>query len=318
MKLRTTALIIGLALVSCTKTTKTDMSQELIKPLSDDQVILEYNGGKITASDVQEQMKPQYEKIREQLLNSYIQEAENLLAQRMRDRFTKDTGKVTEAELDNYMKANKLPKTDTEKIREFLTSEKSRIQKQMDRVQVFNELGVKNKLGAARYDVKATSGMATQGPNSAKVTIQVFCDFANPICNRSRLTLGELKNELGDKVRWIFRHFPVASNPFGEDASLVALCAQEQDKFWPVHDRLFDNQATLSKENVIKIAVAAGVDEGKLKSCLESGQARAALDKELKDAKALGLTQTPAYFVNGTKINSIDQLKVFATSQASK
>ena len=106
-----------------------------------------------------------------------------------------------------------------------------------------------------------------------------------------------------------------ASNVIGEDAALVAICAQQQDLFWPVHDRFFDRQAELTKENLGKIAGAAGVNDQKLSACLQSADAKKILAQEIKDAEALGLTQTPAYFVNGTKINEIDQLKPFVTSQ---
>lgn len=300
---------------ACTKGgNNSDHSQELVKPLGDDQVILEYKGGKITAKDVKDEMKPQFERAREQILNSYIKAAEDLLAERVADRLKGEAEEVSATELENYMRANKIPKTDTDKVKAFLASEKARIQKQIGKLQVFKDLDVKNKLGAARYDVKSTSAMPTQGPATAAVTIQVFCDFGNPICNRSRLVLGEIKNEFGDKVRWVFRHFPVASNPLGEEASLVAICAHQQDLFWPVYDRLFDQQAGMTKENLTKVAVTAGVNEAKLTECLQSQETKNTLAKEIKDAEALGLTQTPAYFVNGTKINDIDTLKSTVTT----
>jgi len=311
---KTLIILTAIGFVGCTKNNNGDQSQSLVKPLNDDQVILEYSGGKVTAKDVKEEMKPQFERAREQILNSYVKAAEDVLAQRVADRLKTEITEVSEAELENYMKANKLPKSDSEKIRAFLTSEKVRIQKQIGKMQVFKELDVKNKLGAARYDVKSTSEMPSQGPASAAVTIQVFCDFGNPICNRSRLTMGEIKNEFGDKVRWIFRHFPVASNPLGEEAALVAICAHQQNQFWPVYERFFDQQTGMTKEKLNKIAVSAGVNEEKLNECLHSQEAKNVLAKEIKDAEALGLTQTPAYFVNGTKINDIDTLKSHVTS----
>lgn len=318
MKAMTLIFVSTLFVVGCTKSKETDHSQELIRPLQGDQVILEYKGGKITARDIEEKMKPQLERTREQLLTSYIKAAEELLTERMADRLKSQASDVTNAELENYMQANRLPRTETEKVRAFLVSEKNRIHKQIGRMQMFKELDVQNKLGAARYDLEATSGMPSQGPSSAPVTIQVFCDFGNPMCSRSRIVVGELKNQFGDKVRWVFRHFPVASNGIGEDAALVAICAHEQDLFWPVHDRLMDHQAELNKENLLKFAGAAGANDQKLAACVKSAEAKAILAKEIKDAEALGLTQTPAYFVNGTKINEIDQLKPFVTSQLEK
>lgn len=308
MKLRTTFLCLSLTLISCTKKSD-DLSQQLVKPLNDDQVILEYNGGTITAGDVKDEMKPQFERIREQLLNAYTRAAEEKLVEKMADRFKADDVKVSDAELESYIRANNIPRGEADKVRGFLISEKKRIQKQTSQNSVFQSLNVSNKLGAARYDVEATSDMPQQGPSGADVTIQVFCDFANPMCNRSRLTMGEMKNEFGDKIRWIFRHFPVPSNPAGYEASLVAMCAHEQDKFWPVHDALFDHQATLAKDDLTEIAVKAGANEKELKNCINSEVARNNLNKEIKAATSLGLTATPAYFVNGNKVNDFEKLK---------
>lgn len=293
-----------------------DVNIDVVHTLKDSDVILEYTGGSILAKDVNEMIKPQLEQMRQQILNSYVKAAEELLAQRMSDKLNKGDLTVNDTELQNYMKANNIPKTESEKIKVFLAKEKQRIGKQMSYIQLAKELNVKNHIGAIRYDLQTTAGMPQIGKTTASVTVQVFCDFGNPICNRSRLAMTQLKNELGDKVRWVYRHFPVASSAIGTEAALVSICALKQDKFWPVHDRFFDQQAALKSDNLVKEAVAVGLNEETLKTCLQSESTKTELDSDIKSAQMLGISSTPVYFVNGVRTTDVDQLFAEAKQQS--
>jgi protein-disulfide isomerase len=295
-----------------------DRSQELVNRLGKDTVIIEYKGGKITAADVDEKVQPQFERIREQLLNAYVQAAHDLLAERMKDRLQGQEVTVSDQEVDQYMSSNRVSGDQRENIKKFLASEKKRIQKQLGTMQLMNELEVVNKLGAARYDIKATGDMAAVGSSSAKVTVQVYCDFGNPICNRTRLIMKDITSEFGEKVRWVYRHFPVASNKIGFEAARLSICAHEQGKFWEVHDKFYDQQAALNSENMAQVAVEAGANQSELQKCFNSQGSEDKLQAEIKSAEALGLTQTPAYFINGTKINNIDDIKPYIKSLIAK
>lgn len=319
--MRLAIVITSLLLVHCTKGEKEapkDLSRNVVQALNDDEVILEYNGGTITAKEVNESLKPQIAQMRQQVLASYIKAAEDLFAARMAEKQAQGSDQVSEDELQAYLKANNLAKTDAEKIRTFLLSEKKRINKQVLVMQLYKDLGVKNRLTSIRYDVAVTAGMPQVGKESAPVTVQVFCDFGNPTCNRSRMAMTQLKTELADKLRWVYRHFPVASSPIGMQASLVAVCAHKQNKFWALHDYFYDQQAKLTNENLVAEAVAAGVDEDTLKTCLQSEGTKAELEAEIKAAQMLGISTSPVYFVNGVRVTDVDQLFVEARKAAGK
>lgn len=235
--------IITLCFVGCNKSEKTiekDVSREIVQPLSEKTVILEYNGGVITAKDVNEAVAPQLELARQQLLQSYSKFAEDVLLSRMQDKESQESNtasdNVSDTELAAYIKANNIPKAESEKIRTFLLQEKKRIGKQVMAMDLYKKLNVKNHLAAIQSKIDVTDKMPKVGKDDALITIQLFCDFGNPSCNRSRLALAQLKNEMGDKVRWVYRHFPVASSSIGVEAAKISICAHKQNKFWKIHD----------------------------------------------------------------------------------
>lgn len=292
-----------------TKPGQQDISQSLVQKLSPNTVILEYSGGTITADDVSSRMLPRFERTRDELLQAYIREAESILVERMKDRLPSEDLQVTEAELNNYLKANRIDSSRSEEIRKFLAAEKERIQTQLGTIKLLQDLNVQNKLGAAFFQIQKNSKNPTKGMPSAEVNIQVFCDFGNPLCNRVRLNMESLLNEHPEKVSWTFRHFPVPSNRIGELAALVSICAHEQEQFWPVHDAFLNNQNVLSAENLLSIAGKAGANEERLQSCLQKEDTQKFLDSEIQLAQNLGLNQTPVFFINGAKISDPEQVR---------
>lgn len=310
----TGGLSLGL-LSSCTDKEPPDLSKSIVNPLDDSTVILEYTNGKITVGDVKQKVHPEFEKAREKILNAYIQAAEERLIEQSADRFENKDIEVTEAEVQNFIKANKLTQSKPEEIHTFLVNEKKRIQKQVAKADVFNQLNVKNKLGAARFDLGKTKDLPQQGPSGAPVTIQYFCDFGNPICARSRVVLQEIRTEFPEKVRTVFRHFPVPSNAMSKEASLFSICAHEKGKFWEMHDKLFDNQAQLSVDKMKALSTELGLKDEETEKCVTAPSTMQVLDQELKEAQSLGITSTPVFFVNGTKVSEFEQLKNLVRSK---
>lgn len=92
------------------------------------------------------------------------------------------------------------------------------------------------------------SGAAIEGKPGAKVVVAEFSDFQCPFCKQwNDTSVKQLRTKLGDDVALAFLHFPIVSiHPNAGNASLVAICAQAQDKFWPMHDLLFARQAEWS------------------------------------------------------------------------
>lgn len=308
--------LISFAILSgCTKSEPPDLSKSIVNPLEDSTVILEYTNGKITVGDVKQKVHPEFEKAREKILNAYVNAAEELLMEQSKDRLDKNKIEVSDAEVENFIKANKLTQAKPEEIKTFIMNEKQRINRQIAKSEIFNTLNVRNKLGAARFDLGKTKDLPQQGPSGAPVTIQYFCDFANPICARSRITLQEIRTEFPEKVRTVFRHFPVDSNKMGKEASLFSICAQEKGKFWEFHDKVFDNQAQLTVDKMMNLAEQAGLKGTDVEKCVTAPSTLKLLEEELKEAQSLGITSTPVFFVNGTKVSDADQLKNLVRSK---
>lgn len=304
--------------VSCTrkgedKPTSKDYSTEVVRALPDDQVILEYDGGRVTVGEVKDQVRPEFEKAREAILKTYIRAAEDVVLKR--EESPSANIEVTKAEAEQYIKANKVTQSSVEDIRKFLAQEKRRVQAQVAKTDIFRKLNVQNKLGAARYDLSKTKSMPAIGDENAKVTVQIFCDLMSPLCVRSRMFMKQIETSNPGKARFVYRFFPIPSHAHSKEAALIGICAHEQGIFWKVHDSILEQQRGMTPEKMQQLAVAAGADASDLKSCLTSTEAAATLEKDQAEATSFGLNQAPTYFVNGTKVTDPEQAFEFTLAE---
>jgi protein-disulfide isomerase len=146
-----------------------------------------------------------------------------------------------------------------------------------------------------------------KGNKNAKLTLIEFSDYQCPFCGRYfRDTLPKIETDYikTGKVKYVFSDFPLESihqNAF--KAAEAAHCAGEQGKYWEMHDRLFNNQATLSPENLPSHAKAIGLDISKFQKCLDSGKYAAEIRKNMKEGQNAGMSGTPTFFLGVTKPN---------------
>ena len=108
-----------------------------------------------------------------------------------------------------------------------------------------------------------------------------------------------MQDTYGEKVRIVFRHFPLRNHNRAAPAAEASQCAHEQDKFWEYHDKLFANQRALSDEDLKKYAAEIGLDTEKFNACYESGKYKDEVQKSAQVGGQLGVTGTPAFFING-------------------
>jgi protein-disulfide isomerase len=154
-------------------------------------------------------------------------------------------------------------------------------------------------------------GAAVKGPEDALVTIVEFSDFECPFCSRVVPTLDQIKQEYGDKVRIAFRHNPLPFHPNAAPASEWALAANEQGKFWEMHNKLFENRAALQKENLEKYATEVGVDVAKAKAYIESGKPKEIIRQDQALAEKVGARGTPSFFINGVSLTGAQPFQNF-------
>jgi predicted DsbA family dithiol-disulfide isomerase len=151
----------------------------------------------------------------------------------------------------------------------------------------------------ARTDV-ASQDHPVRGLAKAPVTIVEFSDFECPYCGALYPTLKDIEKNYADKVRIVFRQYPLTSiHPNAEKAAEASLCANEQQKFWELHDAMFTDQHNLSVSALKEKAVQLKLNTEQFNTCLESGKYVEAIRKDVAEGSKVGVTGTPAMFVNG-------------------
>ncbi len=149
----------------------------------------------------------------------------------------------------------------------------------------------------------ATAGSPARGPVNAPVEIVEFSDFQCPFCFRAHPTVQRVLTTYGNKIRFVYRNYPLPSHPDARPAAEAAQCANEQGKFWEYHDRLFADQSKLDDDDLKASAAALGMDAAKFNACVDSHKYKAAIDADLQAGNEAGVNGTPAFFINGRMLS---------------
>lgn len=154
---------------------------------------------------------------------------------------------------------------------------------------------------------------ATRGPSDALVTIVEFSDFQCPFCRNFARTLQETLSEGEDDVRVVFHHMPLSIHPWARAAAEAAGCVQLQssEAFWSLQDRIFQNQTVITSENakakVAQLAISTeGVDAAEFQKCIATGMSIGLVLKDMDLAEANGINATPTLFINGRRVQSVE------------
>ena len=173
------------------------------------------------------------------------------------------------------------------------------------------EYDVVSFLEPPRFEVEATG--PALGPETAPVTIVEFSDFECPFCKRIYPTLNQVMDDYDGRVRLVFRQFPLhALHPNAQKAAEASLCADEQGKFWEMHDSLFEGPGGLGIASLKTRAADLGLDEDAFGSCLDSGQFADQVAADVTAGRALGVSGTPALFINGRYLSGAQPFEVIA------
>jgi protein-disulfide isomerase len=148
----------------------------------------------------------------------------------------------------------------------------------------------------------AGKGAPSFGPDNAKVTIVEFSDFQCPYCARAAEVVHKIKERYADKVRFVFRQFPLPMHPDAHLAAEAALAAQRQGKFWEFHDLLFANQQALSRQSLEGYARQLQLNLGDLKHALDGQTEKAAVDADVSLGEGVQVNGTPTVFINGKRV----------------
>jgi protein-disulfide isomerase len=163
------------------------------------------------------------------------------------------------------------------------------------------------------------------GDADAPITIVEFTDFQCPFCVRHfQQTYPRIVEEYVEKgtVRYVFKDFPLNSiHPQAAEAAQAARCAGDQGAFLEMHDVLFQSQTQWSGQSPTAIFVGfaedLGLDAGAFEECLTSGKYEDAVDADLDQGLQLGVTGTPAFFINGYLVSGAQPYSLFEQAIAS-
>lgn len=161
-------------------------------------------------------------------------------------------------------------------------------------------------------EIKVSDDDASKGSKSAKVTVVEFSDFQCPFCKRASSNYDSIVKAYGDKVRVVFKHFPLPMHEMAHKAAEAAQCMNDQGKFFEYHDKLFANNTALAEADLKKYVTEVGGDVAKFTDCLTKEKYKAKVDKDMADGQKYGVSGAPTYFINGNMIVgavSFDELK---------
>lgn len=151
----------------------------------------------------------------------------------------------------------------------------------------------------SKLAVPVTAKDHTEGPATAPVTLVEYGDFQCPSCGDAFPIVQNLQKHFGDKLRFVFRNFPLEMHPFAEHAAEAAEFAAAHKKFWEMHDLLFVHQANLEDSVLLKQAAHLHLSADDLEKALAKGTYATHIKADVEGGIRSGVTGTPMFYING-------------------
>ena len=140
------------------------------------------------------------------------------------------------------------------------------------------------------------------GSDTATVTIVAYCDFECPYCGRAYPIIKRLQARLGDRLRFVFRHFPlIHKHPLAQQAAEAVESADAQGQFWAMHDLLFENQKALEQDDLYVYGASLDLDVGRFEREVVDRVYKSRVDRDIRSGQQSGVTGTPTFFINGVR-----------------
>jgi protein-disulfide isomerase len=141
-----------------------------------------------------------------------------------------------------------------------------------------------------------------KGPAEADVTLVEYGDYECPFCGSAHQIVNEIEQIMGNRLRFVYRHFPLAQiHPHAELAAEAAEAAGAQGKFWEMHDLLFKNQRTLDQGSLLGLARAANLDLDRFDRELQGRVYQARVREDFLSGVRSGVNGTPTFYINGAR-----------------
>jgi protein-disulfide isomerase len=141
-----------------------------------------------------------------------------------------------------------------------------------------------------------------QGPADAAVTLVEYGDYECPYCGAAYPIVKELQARMGDRLRFVFRNFPIStSHPHAEQAAEAAEAGAAQGRFWEMHDLLYENQRRLRDQDLHAYAEQLGIDVERFDKDLAEHVHAHRVREDFMSGVRSGVNGTPSFYVNGAR-----------------
>jgi len=305
------------------------------RPKIESEKIAEVDGTVITQADLSRSAGRALSNAREQLHRLERQKLDEYIGATLLTKEAKSRNISVSTLLDQEINHKVAVITD-EEIHKFYDSNKGRLQVELTKVHDQIREYLKSQkiearksefLAGLRANAKVTtylkppqlyrselviSGAPMRGVDKAPVTIVKFEDFQCPYCKTVQPRFAEILKKYGGKVRVVHKDLPLEElHPQARQAAEASRCAADQGKFWEYHDKLYEHSPKASADDLKTYANEIGLNLGSFERCYTSGKYKAAVQKDLLEGAALGLTGTPAFFINGRELVGAQPLEAF-------
>ena len=192
-----------------------------------------------------------------------------------------------------------------ERIRDYLASgERSKIQAAY-LANLREQAGVKILLEPPRANIEVQADEPARGPAEAPIVIVEYSDFECPYCERAQPSIQQVLDTYGDKVRLVYRDFPLRIHDNARLAAQATHCAGEQDAYWPMHLMLFDNYKQLNEESLRGYAAQLQLDGEAFSTCLASDRHLQSISSDMQEAKSAGISGTPSFVLGASNGDTV-------------
>lgn len=159
------------------------------------------------------------------------------------------------------------------------------------------------------YDAKDDP---TFGNPQAPLQIIEFADFECPFSRDESAIIRELQARFPEKINLVYRDFPLEDiHPHALRASEAAGCAMEQNKFWAMHDKLYQNSSRLTDLDIKTYALEIGLNIVEFNKCFDGRKYKEEVEADRADGIAAGVVGTPTFFINGQKVEGAIPMEVW-------
>ena len=307
------------------------------KPLAPTDVVATVGSKSITAADVDERALQQpvsnfgNVKLAQALYEARRQAIDEIVADILMDQEAKSRGIDRSALVEKEIADKVAPVSDTDvanwyqanqarvqgasldqvraPVRAYLIQERMEDARQRFVGTLKEKTAVRVLLDPPRLKVAASG--PSKGSPGAPVEMIEFSDFQCPYCLRAQATVDQVLKTYGDRIHFVYRHYPLPSHPNARPAAEASSCAAEQGKFWPYHDRLFEQPAKLSDGDLKSHAASLGLDTAKFNGCVDSRKYKSQVDTDVKEGDEAGVNGTPAFFINGRLLSGAQPFEAF-------